>query len=306
MKIAIVGIGGVGGAVGAALADKYPQETFFVARGENKRIIAENGLTLKSVKLGELNAKPALVTDDPSTIGAVDVIFLTSKGYALIDACTQITPMITSQTIVIPLLNGVMVSEMMEPFLPQCVVADGTIHIFSSLVSPGVVEQTAGFYSIKFGMKDGSRPVLFNALAERLNACGIEAEVSEQIMADSWMKFVNMCGNSVILCHYGGPAGFVREHADWKDVGYAVLRELIAVAQAKGVTLPADLDTHLIAQFGDLPPQSMSSLFRDLNSGKPAKETELFHIVGRLADLADATGIAVPYHKEALEKYAGQ
>lgn len=306
MKIAVVGIGGVGGAVGGGLANKYPQETFFVARGENGRAIAENGLTVKSVKLGEFNAKPALVTDDPSEIGVVDVIFLSSKGHALADACKQITPMIAPQTIVIPLLNGVMVSEMMEPFLPPCVVADGTIHIFSSLVSPGVVEQTAGFYSIKFGIKDGSRPPLLDALAERLNACGIETEVSDRIAADSWAKFVMMCGNSVMFCHYDGPAGVVRAHDDWRDVSRAVTRELMAVARATGVDLPESLVAQRTEEFEDLPPQTMTSLFRDLANGKPATETELFHVIGRLVELADATGVAVPYHREALEKYAQQ
>jgi len=43
---------------------------------------------------------------------------------------------------VLPLLNGVMVSEMIAPLLPPCVVADGTIHVFSALTAPGQVRVT--------------------------------------------------------------------------------------------------------------------------------------------------------------------
>lgn len=306
MKIAVAGIGGVGGFVGGALARQYPAETFFLARGENKKRIAENGLTLKSVKLGDFNAKPACVTDDPCEIGVVDVILLTNKGHTLVDMCKQISPMIAPHTIVVPLLNGVMVSEQAEPFLPPCVVADGTIHIFSNLAAPGTIEQTAGFCRIKVGLKNGETPSALLELAERLSRCGVTTEVSDTIAADSWEKYVMMCGNSVVFGYYDGPAGFVRQQPDYEKVNRAVTRELIAVAKARGVDLPASLVERRVREFKELPPQTVTSLYRDLAFGKAAKDTELFHVVGRLVELADATGVDVPYHREVLRKYAQQ
>ncbi|MDD2217011.1 MAG: 2-dehydropantoate 2-reductase [Eubacteriales bacterium] len=304
MKIAIVGIGGIGGFVGGALAKEYPDETYFIVRGDKKKAILENGMTVKSVLLGEFNAMPAIATDKPGEIGVVDVIFLANKGHVLADVCKQITPMIGPNTVIIPLLNGVMLSEIMEPLLPPCIIADGTIYIFSALTSPGVVEQTAGSCKIVFGLKDRSRPPILDEIAERLNKIGILCSISDNIAVDSWHKYVMMCGNSVVFCHYDAPAGGAQEQPDCEEVNRAVTAELVAVAKARGVTLPDDTADERLDDFMSLPPQTMSSLFRDLSTGKPAKETELFHIIGRMVDLAAEEGIDIPYHNEALQKYS--
>jgi len=48
----------------------------------------------------------------------------------------------------------------------------------------------------------------------------------------------------------------------------------------------------------------MSSLYRDLSSGKPANETELDPVIGRMVELGRQTGVATPYHKAAYERFA--
>lgn len=306
MKIAIVGAGGIGGFVGGTLARDYPDEIYFIVRGENKKAILENGLTVKSVNLGNYNVRPAGATDNPAEIGVADVILLTNKGHALAEVCRQITPMIGPGTVVIPLLNGVMVSEMMEPMLPPCTIADGLIYIFSNLAAPGVIEQTAGLCTMALGMKDGSKVPVLDELAARLSNVGIPCKVSENIAVNSWEKYVLMCGNSVVFCHYDAPADVIQQQPDCEEVIRAVTGELVAVAKARGVTLSTDIYDHCVKEFMVLPPQAKTSLYRDLSSGKPAKETELFHIIGRMVDLAAEEGVDVPYHKGALERFAGQ
>ena len=66
MKIAIFGLGGIGGAFGGALARKFPEDITFIARGERGKYFAEHGITIKGDKLGEFTARPALVTDNPA------------------------------------------------------------------------------------------------------------------------------------------------------------------------------------------------------------------------------------------------
>ena len=303
LRIAVLGAGGVGALVAAALAQQFPAETFLLARGENLAAIREQGIRVESVKLGDFVARPALVSDHAADIGPVDVVILACKGHQLEEACRTVAPLLREETVVLPLLNGVMVSEMIAPLLPPCVVADGTIHVFSALTAPGQVRQTAGLCAIALGHADGRRPPVFDALAARLTACGLPTTVSQDIRVDSWVKYVIMCGNSTIFCHYDAPAGTVREQAGFETVVRAVSGELLAVAAALGVALPEGLGQRHFDEFLAMPPATVTSLYRDLRAGKPAAATELAHVIGRLVTLGEAAGVDTPYHRGALTKW---
>ncbi|MPM14360.1 hypothetical protein SDC9_60722 [bioreactor metagenome] len=305
MKIAVFGIGGVGGFVGGALAKSHA-ETWFFARGENLEAIRAQGLKVQSSVLGNFVARPKGASDKGEEIGIMDAVIVCCKGHSLKSACEAISPVVGPETAVIPLLNGVIVSDIMEPMLPPCVLADGTIRVFSRLEKPGHVIQSMEMCSIAFGMKDGSRPARLDELASVLNTAGIRTAVSENILVDSWSKYALMCGNSVMFCYYDGPAGTVREDPQYESVLRAVTGELVAVAAAKGVTLPADTAEKAAAVLSGMQPDAMSSLYRDLSSGKPADETELDHIIGRMVEMGRQTGVPTPYHTIAYERFASR
>lgn len=304
MKIAVFGIGGVGGFVGGALAKDHA-DTYFLVRGENLNAIRRNGLKVQSASLGNFVAHPKLASDNAAELGIMDAIIVACKGYSLKAACETITPIVGPNTVVIPLLNGVIVSDIMEPLLPPCILADGTIHVFSHREKPGHIIQSAGLCSIVFGMKDGSRPSMFEEIAAVLNKAGIKTTLSDNILLDSWAKYALMCSNSVMFCYYNGPAEKVHKDPGYEKVQRAVIGELIAVAAAKGVTMPEGITDRYVDEFSKLQPDTMSSLYRDLSSGRPAKETELHHIIGRVVEFGQQTGVETPYHKIAYERFAG-
>jgi 2-dehydropantoate 2-reductase len=93
MKIAVFGIGGVGGIVGGALAKDHP-ETYFYVRGDNLDAIRRNGLKVESAVFGDFTARPKLASDKAGELGVMDVIFVCCKGYSLKAACEAISPMV--------------------------------------------------------------------------------------------------------------------------------------------------------------------------------------------------------------------
>src|SRR5699024_6149248 len=123
----------------------------------------------ESVLFGDFKAHPKLASDKATELGIMDVIIVSCKGYNLKETCKKITPMVGPETVVIPLLNGVIVSDIMEPLLPPCILADGTIYVFSRLEKPGHIVHSAGLCKIVFGMKDGSRPSEFEEIAAIFN-----------------------------------------------------------------------------------------------------------------------------------------
>src|SRR5690242_1381459 len=81
MRIAVLGTGGIGGYFGGRLAASGHDVTF-LARGAHLEAIREHGLVVTSVA-GDFTVRPAQVTDDLASIGAVDAVLLAVKTWQL-------------------------------------------------------------------------------------------------------------------------------------------------------------------------------------------------------------------------------
>ena len=300
MKIAVVGLGGVGGFVGGALAKVEPK-TCFLARGENLAAILKDGLTVESDRLGRFCVVPVLATDDARQIGVADAVILAVKGYDFEQSCRQIAPMVGPATVVLPLLNGVTVSQVMEPLLPPCILADGCINVFSHLAQPGRVRQEGKSCRIVLGMTSGKLPPELLTLGLELEHAGIPVEATRDIAQASWVKYTLMCGNSVALARFDVTAGDVQKDPQKLNFLRSAYGELVSVAEAMGVSMPEGLVEQYMSNFLALPPDTMTSLYRDLKNGR--RKNELSHIVGRLVELAGQAGVPVPCHEAVLEQY---
>src|SRR5689334_22297851 len=101
IKIAIAGIGGVGGYFGGLLAQHFHHSNktgiYFIARGENEKAIQQHGLQVETVA-GNFIAHPVLATHDCSQIAPVDYLVICTKGYGLENMLTQIKPCVNKGT----------------------------------------------------------------------------------------------------------------------------------------------------------------------------------------------------------------
>ena len=303
MKITVVGLGGVGGFVGGALARVQPQ-TCFLTRGATLSVVREEGLRVRSDRLGEFCVVPILATDDAAEIGASAAVIVAVKGYDLEETCHQIAPLIAPRTVVLPLLNGVLVSRLMEPLLPPCILADGCINVFSRIEAPGVVRQEGAPCRIALGMRDGEMPFELPNLALVLENAGIRTELTKDIKTESWKKCMLMCGNSVALAYYNGPAGEIQKDPERMQFLRSAYEEILAVATVDGAKLGPETVEQCVESFMRMPPHGTSSLYRDLAAGK--SKTELFHVIGGVVELGKEKGVPTPCHEAALQRWAPQ
>jgi len=301
MKIAVLGIGGIGGLVGACLAQKF-DDIYFIARGKTLDVIKENGVTLKSEKLGEFVSMPKLVTDNPDEIGIVDALIISTKSYSLEDAVKTYSSIIGKDTVVVPLLNGVAVSEDIEPFtngLGQ--IAEGCIYAFSNILSPGIISHIGELLHIDIGFKDNRESENAKLLAKCLNEAGIETVLSNDIMVPVWKKYIMMCGNSCVFSYFDCNAGEV--HSDKNKLQFIndVYEELVNVAKAYGVNIPDSLVENYMKTFKNLPEGAITSLYRDIRDGKPYSEFDA--IIGKAYRLSQKAGTNTPSINRAYLKY---
>src|SRR5579863_106864 len=182
-KIAVLGIGGVGGYFGGVLARQYEKsgtiDIIFIARGENKTIIERSGLNVQTPE-ETFVAHPKLTSSDPSEIGTLDYLICCTKTYDLEQSIRQYLPCITNETVLLSLLNGVEGAAMIKQICPENEVLDGGVYIISSQVAPGMIKTTSKFAKVFFGTsgQKTSRGVM---LAKILIKAGIDASLSKDI-----------------------------------------------------------------------------------------------------------------------------
>src|SRR3984885_7624889 len=127
MRIAVIGAGGVGGGFGAALA-KAGADVTFVARGAHLAAMRQHGLRVEGDR-GKTLIQPVQATDDPASIGPVDIVLFCVKLWDIESAGEQIKPLIAPDTGVIPLQNGIDASDRLVPILGVAHVMAGSVSI---------------------------------------------------------------------------------------------------------------------------------------------------------------------------------
>src|SRR5205814_9582990 len=78
MKVAMMGSGGVGGFIGGRLAHAG-YDVSFIARGAHLAAMREQGPVIESEAHGDIRIPGVRATDDPPSLGSVDLILLSVK-----------------------------------------------------------------------------------------------------------------------------------------------------------------------------------------------------------------------------------
>jgi 2-dehydropantoate 2-reductase len=155
MKIAVMGAGGVGGYVGARL-QAAGQDVAYVARGAHLAALRQDGLHLESAE-GAVHLPHVVASDDPSNIGAVDVVLFAVKLWDADTAARALTPMLAPHTRVITLQNGIDSVEMVSRHVPRAQVIGGSIYVSAVIARPGVISSVGTFHRIVVDAAGGDR-----------------------------------------------------------------------------------------------------------------------------------------------------
>ncbi len=291
MKIAVIGAGGVGGYFGALLASAG-EDVHFVARGGHLDAMRGHGLRLESPK-GHLHLPAVAATDDPSSIGPVDVVLLTVKMYDVEPAAAALAPLIGPDTVVITLQNGVEAVDIVSRHVGASHVVGGVAYVAAVISEPGVIRHTA-LDTLIFGALDGRASPRLSALAAAGLRAGFQARVSYHIEIDLWSKFCRLTVFSGMTTVTRSPLGVLRGDADLAAMMQGAFAEGIAVARARGVPLADRVLEEIQAMVTGMPPQSKSSMLEDLERGR---RLELPWLSGAVVRLGREVGVPTPIHQ---------
>jgi 2-dehydropantoate 2-reductase len=291
MRIAVIGAGGVGGGFGAALA-KAGADVTFIARGAHLAAMKNQGLKVEGGR-GETHLVPTRATDDPASIGKVDIVLFCVKLWDVESAGQQIKPLIGPDTAVIPLQNGIDAAERLVPILGRDAVMGGVAQIMASIVGPGLILQVGTFMRMIFGELDGKRSQRGEDFLALCLKAGFDATLSEQILTELWMKFILLAANASIMSVTRQPIGKLRDDPDLRTIFVAAYREVFDVGRARGVELPADAVERIREVSSTLPPAMKPSMALDLERGN---RLELPWLGGKVVELGRQLGVPTPTH----------
>jgi 2-dehydropantoate 2-reductase len=291
MRIAVVGAGGVGGGFGAALA-KAGGDVTFIARGAHLAAMKSQGLKVQGGR-GETHLVPTSATDDPASIGKVDIVLFCVKLWDVESAGQHIKPLVGPGTAVIPLQNGIDAAERLIPILGRDAVMGGVAQISASIVGPGLIQQVGTFMRMIFGELDGKRSKRGEDLLALCLKAGFDATLSEQIMTDLWLKFILLATNASVTALARQPIGKLRDDPDLRPVLVSAFKEVIDVGRANGVALPADALEKILEFIGHAPPAMKASMALDLDRGN---RLELPWLGGKVVELGRQLGVPTPTH----------
>lgn len=298
-KIAVSGIGGVGGYYGGLLAAHYKHadeiSIYFVARGENLKVIRKKGLQINTPSATQ-QSHPVLATDDPKQIGVVDYLFCCTKSYDLEENIRQLSPLIGPATVILPLLNGADITERIQKILPDHEVWMGCVYIGARLSAPGIITKFTVKDKFWFGSPDGS-PAKQKALLKILTDAGIDAVNPEDIATRIWKKFFMISLGATTTSYYNQSIGNVMQFHT--NTFRQLAAELKAVADAKGILLPDNMADKVIEDQKMMPYDSTTSMHTDFKNGK---HTELESLTGYVIRTGKALHVPTPLYERMYAK----
>jgi 2-dehydropantoate 2-reductase len=298
MRIAAMAAGAVGGYFGARLAADG-HDVFLIARGAHRDAITRNGLTIESVH-GDLHLPKVNVTDDPKTVGPVDVVMFAVKLWDTEKAAELTRPLVGPNTRVITLQNGVDSVERIAPILGADQTIGGVAYIATVIEKPGVIKHTSQFATMHFGRADKKPDAVLDAFVAAGKKAKCDIDLSKDIQVERWEKFIFLTAMAGSTASRRSSIGPIIAADDGKAFFRALMEEARAVGKASGVEVPASyIETRMQFVTTKVEPGMKASMAHDLERGN---RLELDWLNGKVAALGKQYGVPTPASDDVVAK----
>ncbi len=297
LKIGIVGVGGVGGYIGAKLIQKGLAEITLFARGKSYETI-KNGL--KVIDCGDefvVRPKNIINTENDKSHEIFDIIFITTKSYSFKDISKVISLHVDENTLIIPLSNGVNHKAELGEYIKKATVLDGCVYVLSNIKEAGVIEKKAPTFYLVLGDYKNRFQDRLQALVDILNQSELKSKLSQKIEYDCWTKYLLISSFATLTSYFKAPMGFIIEKKT--DLLRDVLEEIKNVANAQGIDIGEKEIEKTIKQVQNVPYNSKTSMQIDFENHN---KTELESISGYIVNTAKKSGVKADNMKMMYEE----
>ena len=191
---------------------------------------------------------------------------------------------------------------------------DGCIYVSANIKQAGVLLQHGEILRVFFGVRekedlkklngqsDGEYKAerLLKKIAQDFKDSGIDGVLSDNIKRDALTKFsyVSPIGTAGLYLH--AVAGDFQREGEARELFKTLIREIVTLANAMGITFEEDLVERNLKILSNLPEEATTSMQRDVMEGK---QSEIDGLVYEVVRIAKKYGVEVPVYERAAEKF---
>ena len=316
MKYIIIGAGGTGGILGFYMT-KAGKDVTLIARNAHLEAMQKQGLSVEKMWTNETETIPVGAESMESYEAKgekADVILVCVKKYSL-DSCIPFIQNISHKnTIVVPVLNVYGTGAYLQEKLPKVLVTDGCIYVSANIKQAGVLLQHGEILRVFFGVREKEdlkklngqlngeykAERLLKKIAQDFKDSGIDGILSDNIKRYALTKFsyVSQIGTAGLYLH--AVAGDFQREGEARELFKTLIREIVTLSKAMGITFEEDLVERNLKILSNLPEETTTSMQRDVMEGK---QSEIDGLVYEVVRMAEKYGAEVPAYRRAAEKF---
>lgn len=287
MRIAVLGVGGVGGYFGGRLAEAG-RDVVFLARGRQGAALRERGLRIES-PAGDVYL-PTVATEP--AVAPFDVVLLGVKAWQVPETAGTVAKLLGHDGVVVPLQNGVEAAEQLAAVVGRARVVAGLCRIVAFVAEPGVICHAGVEPRIEIGQLDGPPGAGVARVQEAFaGTIGVSVAASHDVRKALWEKFLFIAPVSAVGAVTREPVGSWRGVPETRALLATAMQEVAALARARGVALDDECVARTLAYVDGLPADATASMQRDVVESRPS---ELESQVGAVVRLGNEAGVATP------------
>jgi 2-dehydropantoate 2-reductase len=264
MRIAVVGLGGVGGYIAANIAKNH--EVVGFARGEHLKKIQSNGITIKEDN-SSYNA-PIDAKELKEANGMFDVVLFCVKSYDLKESYDALKEHINENSIIISFSNGVDNSEILKK-LSDAKVLEGCVYILSHIIEPGIIRKKGKVFAAVFGGEDKEAVKRLSDIFEKAD---LRYKTPDDIKTALWKKYIFISTFATLTSYYDNSIGYVYEYH--KSEAEVLLTEIAQFAKIKNIYIDDEIEKSLDTA-SKVPYESSTSMHLDYQNKKPTEVESL-------------------------------
>ena len=270
-RIAVIGLGSIGGVVAGMLSQTGRHDIVACVR----RSIAK--MTVERTE-GAIE-QPIRALTDPHEAQPQDWVLLCTKVQDTASSGPWLQRLCGPATRIAALQNGIGHAENLAPFTGRATVIPAIVYYNSERVAPDRVRYRRGS-EYDFAVADGADGQAFAAL---LDGTPLKTLLSGDFKTLAWRKLlVNAVANPVSALTLQRNAVFRRD--DIAALCLKLLEEAVTVGRADGAQLASDEAAQTMARLVAIPPDAGSSMYFDRLAGRPLEIDALTGVVVELAE----------------------
>lgn len=257
MQFTIVGAGALGSILGAHLI-AAGHVVIMIARGARATQLKDRGLRLRGLREFDL---PCQVVAPGAAIATPGVLIYTVKTYQMDEALAALVSL--RPDAVFSVANGVMKNEQLTAvYGPECVLGC-MANVSGELLASGEVSFTRNV-RMPLGPLPGYRGPAAASIASAIDAAGVITPAVDDIETAEWSKFAGWLAMFTLAVIARTTTGVYLENAGLAALGVKLVKEAVALARARGITLVDQSPIPVVSVADAATPAAAVEILRDI------------------------------------------